>query len=141
MCIKAYQKNIFFDFYFGELRLVCGWEFLNIEKKRNWIPFTGSVFEMAFLKWPSPILGQNIFFFKYSLHYTQKKRLWLTISTQSTEIKSDHPVPRNKQKRSKFWLSKPNRQILSMFCSFLCTGWSDLISVDCVETVSQRRFL
>ena len=36
--------------------------------------------------------------------------------------------------------TKPNRQIWIVFGIFLCTGWSDLILVFCVETVSQRRF-
>ena len=71
---------------------------------------------------------------------TQKKRIWLTVSTQKTKIRYDHRVSRKKQKTKKavglVWVFLP----FSVFCLFLDTQRLYLILVFCVETVSQIRF-
>ena len=71
---------------------------------------------------------------------TQKKRIWLTISTQKTKIRYDHRVSRNKQKTKKavglVWIFL----LFLLFCLFLDTQRLYLILVFCIEIVSQIRF-
>merc|ERR1712030_68072 len=69
--VQAYQKNIFFYFYFGELRLVCGWEFLNRQKKTELNSVHGKRVRNGLFEMAEPYLGSKyFFFFKYSLHYS-----------------------------------------------------------------------
>ena len=71
---------------------------------------------------------------------TQKKRIWLTVSTQKTKIRYDHRVSRNKQKTKKAVGLVLLFLLFSLFCLFLDNQRSYLILVFCVETVSQIRF-
>ena len=71
---------------------------------------------------------------------TQKKRIWLTISTQKTKIRYDLWVSRNKQKSENSKNIQTKQTAFLVFCFFLNTRWSYLILVFCVEIVSQIRF-
>ena len=69
------------------------WPFLSITSG-----FFAIVSQMSDFQGPATSRGE-FFFFKVMGHMgTQKKRIWLTVSTQKTKIRYDHRVSRNKQK-------------------------------------------
>ena len=81
----------------------------------------------------------NNFFFVCTSNCTQNDRLDLTVSTQKSVLKTNHPVPRYLPKCFLTRRAKPNLQQIMVFLKYLSPGWVVFQTDFCVETVRLRR--
>ena len=81
----------------------------------------------------------KLFYSVCTFYYTQNNRLDLTVSTQKSVLKTNHPGPRNSQKCFLTWHAKPNRQPIMVFLKYLRTDWVIFQTDFCVETVCSGR--
>ena len=70
---------------------------------------------------------------------TQHDRLDLTVSTQKSVLKTNHPWLRYLQKCFLIGHAKPNRQPILVFLRYLGPRWVIFWTDFCVETVRSRR--
>ena len=70
---------------------------------------------------------------------TQNDRLDLTVSTQKSVWKTNHPGLRYLQKCVSTWQTKPNHEPILIFLKYLGSDWVVFQTDFCVETVCSRR--